>query len=198
MHQYRWKQYRTGLMKARSTLDQGVLRYVFENGENPECGYTSVSESKRMSTDCGKLYNSFKTSLNVIKDCPSNAFSNGCIPEYKGVDTIQQANDPSADVTFVSSNCGGFVKSSIKSGAAMVLADGTIIFPYSYFDAPIIAVDVNGEKGPNKWGYDIHTLIMRISETESTPYFDAGGFGCDPVEKGGIRSHTLLYGKDYM
>ena len=201
MHQYRWKQYRTGLMKARSTLDQGVLRYVFENGENPECGYTSIATSPHTTADCRKLYNSFKTSLNVIKTCTSNAFSQGCIPEYAGIDTIHKANNPAAsdeDAIQATNGCHGFLKEHIKSGAAMVLADGMIIFPYEYFNAPIMAVDVNGEKGPNKWGYDVHTFIMRISETDSQPHFDAGYFGCDLVEKGGIRSYTLLYGKDYV
>ena len=52
----------------------------------------------------------------------------------------------------------------------MVLADGMILFPYESFLYPIIAVDVNGQTGPNKWGQDIHSFLLKVSETNSQPY----------------------------
>ena len=69
-------------MKAKSVLDQAVLKYAIENGENPECGVISNSIEQ---TDCIKFYNFLKTSLNVVKVCDSNAYDSGCIPAYEGM-----------------------------------------------------------------------------------------------------------------
>ena len=79
----------------------------------------------------------------------------------------------------------------------MVLADGMILFPYESFLYPIIAVDVNGQTGPNKWGHDIHSFLLKVSETNSQPYWDAYYGGCEPIEKDGVSTKILLYGKNY-
>ena len=186
-------------MKARATLDQATLKYAFDDGENPECGYIKGNTSYILK-ECSNLYNSFKKSLNVVKICDSNAYANGCIPDYAGNDTINKANHPNMsdeDAVQATEGCHGWNKSNIRSGMAMVLADGMILFPYGRFDAPIIAVDVNGQVGPNKWGHDIHSFLLKMSETSSQLNWDAYYSGCEPIEKGGVSTKTLLYGKNY-
>ena len=71
-----------------------------------------------------------------------------------------------------------------------------IYFPYYYFVTGIIAVDVNGQKGPNKWGHDIHPFISQIGEYNGEIRFTPGG--CEITEYGGVTGTKLLYGNDYM
>ena len=184
-------------MKAKSVLDQAVLKYSIDNGENPSCGYLKTEGSPVVDfSECAQLYNSFKNSLNTLKICESNAYENGCIPEYEGNDTIYAKNNPNTseeDAIQATQPCAGWNKSDILSGKAMVLTDGMIIFPYRSFNTPIIGVDLNGQAGPNKWGIDIHSFILN-----SQPYFDAYYSGCEPIEAGGIHTKTLLYNKNYI
>ena len=220
-------------MKARSTLDQAVLKYTFEYGENPECGYWAVNPYKDKCTSvctgydsngnctgsmckedgstlpydyfgnfngCGGLYNHFKKAMNVVKVCDSNAYSNGCIPEYEGNDTIYKSkNDGVSDIDAnkATAGCRGWRKEKIKTDKAFVTADGMIFFPYNNFSAPIMAVDVNGQAGPNKWGYDVNSFVLKMSDFTSQPYWDAGSV-CNVVDKGGVTAGELLYGKNYM
>ena len=233
MHQYRWKQYRTGLMKARSTLDQATIKYALENGENPECGYWTKNPYKNNGCtdvckgydsngnctgwmcketggklpsdyngnfgDCYALYNFYKKALNVVKICESNAYKNGCIPDYEGNDTVYKSkNDGSSDedANKATSGCGKWHKAEIKAGKAIVTADGMIFFPYGSFGSPIMAVDINGQAGPNKWGYDVFAFEGRMTDKYSVPTFTPGG--CSFTEKGGVSGTQLLYGKNYM
>ena len=233
MHQAKWKQYRTGLLKARSTLDQATIKYAFEYGENPECGYwtenpysgkgcTGVckgydsngdctgwvcqengenlpSDYNGNFDDCQKLYDFYKKAMNVVKVCDSNAYSQGCVPEYEGNDTIYKSqNDGVSDVEVnqAVSGCSGWKKSEIKAGKAFVTADGMIFFPYGSFYLPIMAVDINGQAGPNKWGHDVFAFDARMPDKYAVPAFSPGG--CAPVERGGVSGSTLLYWRNYM
>ena len=232
MHQSKWKQYRTGLLKAKSTLDQAVLRYAFENGENPECGYWTQNPYKGKCTlvckgynskgdcigsycvetgedrpddyygnfkDCANLYQYFKRAMNVTKICSSNAYSNGCIPEYEGSDTIYKSQNPNAtneEVIMGSKGCTSFRKEKILTGMAFVNADGMIFFPFGANDAKLMAVDINGQAGPNKWGHDVYALQLKLIGENAVPVYKTGQ--CSLVEKGGVSAATLLYGKNYM
>ena len=67
-----------------------------------------------------------------------------------------------------------------------------IFFPYTANYASIIAVDVNGMKGPNKWGYDVFSLYA-VGNTGKNLVYAPGG--CEFVEKGGKTGKQMLYGK---
>ena len=233
MHQYRWKQYRTGLLKAVSSLNQASLKYKVEYGENPECGYwkTNPYNGKGCTAickgytqegncqgficrengnsipddyngnfgDCVALYNYYKKAMNVIKVCESNAYSNGCIPDYNGNDTAyknKNDNVTDEDANKATAGCPNFRKEKLKTGKAFITADGMIFMPYGSFSMPNIAVDVNGQAGPNKFGYDVHVLRTRMIDKYSVPTYSQGN--CDFTEKGGVLTDTLLYGKNYM
>ena len=230
MHQWKWKQYRAGLLKAKGALEQAVILYKAQNGVFPECGYWSKNphDCHAICTernekgecikyacnengqdlpedyngnfkDCNELYMFLKTNMNVIKICNGNALQNGCIPIYNGIDTVFNIKNPDKseyDSNVANSGCPGWKQNTILNGGAFVTADGMIFFPYYYFTVPIIAVDVNGQKGPNKWGHDIHPFIGQRSEYNGEIRFAPGG--CEFIEYGGIEGTKLLYGKEYM
>ncbi len=67
-----------------------------------------------------------------------------------------------------------------------------IFFPYSSNYASIIAVDVNGMKGPNKWGYDLFSLQV-VGNYSKNPVYKPGG--CEFVEKDGKSGTQMLNNK---
>lgn len=138
-------------------------------------------------TQCGDLLAFMKKNLLVQKECASG-YSDGCLPEYDGNDTNYKDSHPDAedvDVNKATSGCGNFRKANIKTRPAFVLDDGTIIFVYS--SAQLMAVDVNGKKGPNKWGHDLWPITLKGNYT-TIPQYAPGG--CDIVQKGGISAST--------
>lgn len=60
---------------------------------------------------------------------------------------------------------------------------------YTTIDPALFAVDINGKKGPNKWGYDLfifNTLSDDISDLQ------IGALASYPVEKGGVKTHEMI------
>ncbi len=147
---------------------------------------------------CTEFYNQFIKEFNVIKTCSSNAYPD-CIPDYKGIDEIRQADydtDPSdpnyipnyGEQATASGGCNYLRKNTINSQKAFVTNDGMIIFAYS--GGYKFAVDVNGKKGPNKWGYDLYSLRMDAVEEGAPPIIKRGE--CNTVEEGGTSTTALL------
>lgn len=141
--------------------------------------------------ECTSFKEEMKQQLKVVKVCKNNAFSNGCIPKYKGNDTFKRESNPNMsdyDVNKSTAGCGGWRESAIaNSREAWVLADGTIILFYSAFQ--LFAVDVNGKKPPNKWGHDLFPF-QTISNVNA-PLQLVGG-GCGVLDKGGISTDAMI------
>lgn len=154
--------------------------------------------------NCEAFYNYVKNNLKTTKVCDSNAYENGCAPNYKGRDTVFEDKNPApgedateeekrkweAEKSNSIVGCGGWSYENMKKKPAIVTSDGMIILPYAA-TIPIYAIDVNGKKGPNRFGYDVFFLILK--GTDSTlPGFTSGG--CDYYEKGGITTYNMLNG----
>jgi len=151
------------------------------------------SDYNGLMNECNLLKNTMMQSLKVVKRCPNKAYENGCIPAYKGIDTVYRNGKSEEElstysVNVATSGCGGWRENSIKNDReAWVLADGTIILFYSGFQ--LFAVDVNGASGPNKWGHDI--FAFQVKSNDNLPLILAGG-GCARVEAGGTNFATML------
>jgi hypothetical protein len=65
------------------------------------------------------------------------------------------------------------------------------IIPYSsqFKSSPIVGIDINGMKKPNKAGYDLFFFHTRGTSTDSRYYPG----GCDYREKGGRYSSEIVY-----
>ena len=74
---------------------------------------------------------------------------------------------------------------NLKNYPAKVFADGSI---YMNLSSTVIVIDVNGQKGPNKWGYDVFRISLKGALTKGLFYTCEGM----PVEKGGIHSCDIL------
>lgn len=185
------KSLQSSTKKAFSTLNQGLDRLVMNVGYTPRYYYKAGQGSSANQTDKVLFWREFPKAFNVTKYCANNAYSNGCIPAYKGNDTVAKEENPDisdSDLDYMSRNCGGFSQSSIRNSVpAYVLADNIIIFPYN--GAPIFNVDVNGKNGPNKWGYDIFSFIL-VSDGDAL-WFEPQ-MGCKIIEKGGTDIRSML------
>lgn len=142
-------------------------------------------------SECTVLKAAILKNLNVIKTCENQAYSKGCIPEYEGMDTVMKANDDSLsdyDINSKTAGCAGYNKQSIlNSRTVYVLSDGMLIIAYNF--PQIFAVDVNGKKAPNKWGYDLFPFAVKGNVNKP---LTVGQGGCAVTEKGGVSTLQMI------
>lgn len=186
------KVHRAQLRKVVSTLNQ-ALKMVYNNTDTIyECYYgaTGVAGTDK---ECNLLDNELEKVLKISHICNNNAYKKGCIPKYKGKDTFLKENyGNDYDLSLQGSNCGWWFENHILNNQrVLVLQDGTIIGQYFNNSPKYIYVDVNGAKGPNKWGYDLFFLELFYNGT-SQVYFRPLYGGCDFYEKGGKTTHAML------
>lgn len=147
--------------KTYSTLTNAFNQTVQELGENIDCTQENYSESDRPQA-CKELWNEFVKNLNVVKYCETDAYAQGCVPNY------------SPEIFPRTQGCGGFSAAQIKEQQpAAVLADGSIIFPYGWHKTlyPAIGFDINSFKKPNVGGQDVFSL--GISNKNGLPVLGA-------------------------
>lgn len=94
-----------------------------------------------------------KPYLKIIEECPQTA---GCFPNvtYKGI--------KGGDV-------GNIYNASISSYKYR-LADGTSIAIAAGLATKDITIDINGDKGPNQYGYD--AFVITLTDKNGSPYVD--------------------------
>lgn len=77
-----------------------------------------------------------------------------------------------------------------------MINDGLIFFSYTTNTQkilPLFGVDINGKKGPNKWGYDVFVLNLRKVSKSSGIKIEPGSSVCHPVEKGGKNAQDYYW-----
>ena len=181
--------------KVYNTYSNALVKVYAENGVVFDCYYADNTDSERYThnSQCKEFTESFLKQLNVIQKCESNAYQKGCIPKYKGVDSIykDQHNGQEVDNT----GCIGFWENNIlNNSTAYVLKDGSIIVTYgsSSLVTKLFLVDINGHKKPNKWGHDLFVfLIYGDSKRVYLGFTDSKG-GCTPVEDNGYSTKEMI------
>lgn len=98
-------------------------------------------------SECTEFFAQLEKKLNTAKTCTNNAYASGCIPYYGPISIA---------------GCGGLNQSQLQNNSTVyVLSDGMILMRYSGAH-PIFAIDINGWKPPNKWGYDVFVFETRV------------------------------------
>ena len=172
----------------------------------PKCYYYRKDPSQVNFSQCKDLYAFIKENLRTIKICDDNAVSEGCIPQYKGKDTVFQEQHPAPDESAsqdekdqykdefeqATLGCSGWSYDSMKEKSAIVTSDGITLIPYTndFSSYPIFAVDVNGKKAPNRFGYDVFFLQLYGGPGE-IPTFDAP-YNCEFIKKGGYTTQEMM------
>jgi len=159
--------------KAYSVLNQAVKLAVNNMGATPQCYYLShsISITQLYGSNFSGCGNFKEETLEVLQIAQSGTKSEmpNIIPTYKN--TVNPFDKNEYQMYYV-------------------LNDGTIIMsPYGNFPS-YFAVDVNGNHGPNKWGYDVFALMLVSTDRVNinlVPYRAA------PVEDGGKNHADFLY-----
>lgn len=145
-------------------------------------------------SECSAFMSHLEKHLKIIKKCNGHAVRDNCIPKYMGIDTYYKELDDtlSDDMALKkSSGCSNWTQSQIENNRiAYVLADGTILLLYNNYGPSLFALDINGMKGPNKWGYDLFAFGTRGSI--DSPIYVATNLSCNPTEKGGRNTTSML------
>lgn len=133
----------------------------------------------------------FNKVFKTVKFCQDNALRNGCITnKYRGADKIKQEQNPDAE--YPPNPSIDFSDSNIKNRySSWVLADGTVIIKYGNYKSnyPIYTVDINGHKGPNKWGHDIFTFQLKGDYINGITKIHAKDYA---IEKGGLSTAQMI------
>lgn len=133
----------------------------------------------------------FKETLKVSKTCKGNALANGCISDtHRGTDIVKKELNPDNEY----SPNGMWSDTCLKNNCTvLVLSNGVLIMAYAkgsiYGLRPTWLIDINGKKGPNKYGYDIFNFIVK-----GTPEKGIIGFfgGQQLVERGGKTFDNMV------
>ncbi len=190
---YRDVQYKSAYKKAYAMLSQSFNMAKMEVGGNPVCYYLYTGSYGALTQDCNALFVELEKNWKIIKKCANNGYANGCLPEYKGTDEVCAENNPDwtpeqVEAKMYGSAIGFRTRNNIKALRSYVLADGITIMFNSGSLPTIVAVDLNGKKPPNKWGYDLFRFVLRGTGNGDTRYIYYSG----QYEKGGKSDEQMF------
>ena len=109
-------------------------------------------------SDCNAFYPNLRKTLKVVKYCEINALKNGCVTDdFRGVDKAKQNLSPDTE----QDPGQHFSDSNVKNlYSAFLTPDGVLYIHWAESYSPYFAIDINGHKGPNKWGYDLYKFVL--------------------------------------
>ena len=181
---YQFKVFEVGLKKQYSLLQNAINLAVYEEGLQYCYTYHregSISYGAERG-DCELLENFLISSLKL------KPYDDSIKEEYAKRKIIRSEGGKS-----INWNCD--YDTYISNARVYGTNDGTIILLYrNFFPALFIGIDVNGEKGPNRWGYDV--FFMGLSNhndySNPSPKILLTDEFCSIIEKGGRFARTIL------
>ncbi len=175
--------------KMYSTMENAINFVNAQSGTSMECYLYDFykSDSPYHTSECTEFWEEFLKQINIIKVCEKDDTT--CRPKYKTKEEVLQAGGTQQE-----RSCSH----PISSMKGFVLSDGSIFYLYympttglpNSHVSTFFGIDVNGIKGPNKWGYDLFYLnLNKKSLNNSTVAITAV---CELIEKGGQSAESLL------
>lgn len=191
---YQMKAFETAFKKQYSVL-QNTINYVVLEDSTSECyvyypsGTTAYKTNKQ---DCNHLKSSL---VSLLKLTPAKV-------DYSKFHYTKLADVLANGGRTINSACT--VDDFTAQNQALddyITPDGALLRlslsdQYSYF--PIIILDVNGLKGPNKWGYDVFFLTLTKKDRNGAidPKIFLTDEYCSLIENGGRLPRTILQNKE--
>lgn len=169
---------KTQFKKSVATINTALDGIKSNLGVFPNCFYGYNGGSSNTAECASVFYTELKKQLNIVKDCPNNAYTNGCIPNYS--DNGMTAGCPA----YYPSNMIG------SNQSAFILSDGTIIATYEVSNYPNFMVDINGKKPPNKWGYDVFDIFL--FGNNNFLKLNADPTSCFTPSGGGVTTYQMM------
>lgn len=169
------KSLRNAFLKQYRNMTTVMNEIQSEKGIAYECGNKGGGY---VATECSVFWEDFLKRYKVLKSCVYR--SEGCAVVYK-----KKAEVLAQGGSINNSNCS-FLDSAFAQ--AYILVDGSIIYTSNNQSGVYFATDINGVKGPNRWGYDMFYMTLDTSKgqlriTDSV---------CAMYEKDGRRVKNML------
>ena len=191
---FQQKSFSTAFKKEYSTLNNAINMVVYEQDTK----------------DC---YQSIKV---VVGNVSYDAVATDCVPLKKGLISKMNLTPIKKDFVYtkkedvrnnggVSSNFSVSYDTWLDIMSAFMMKDGAIVLFYydeqhsnvlPYANIPFV-IDVNGKKGPNRWGYDVFWLTLVKTSDNGLRLSDEYS---SLSEKGGSLPRNILlnnWGNDY-
>ena len=182
---YQQKVLASQFKKAYANLQTAINTVNTQNGIPYEC-YT-IGFGGYHYDGCNEFWPAFLEQFKSAKLC-GNWKNKHCRASYKSKEEVISEGG-----TIANSACSH----DIDSYEAYNLNDGSIIYLYNSPDSEynthtslFFAFDVNGIKGPNRWGYDLFYLNL-CRKNEKAPVLGLT-FVCELTEKGGQSAEDIL------
>ena len=171
-------------LKAYSNLQNAINMTISANGTYYDCYTNGISGIDYHNADCSAFWNDFRKNLKILKTCDYKAGK--CNVKYKTPSEVLASGGSTKD-----SSCS-FLKS--MQNDIYTLADGSYFIEakagVSAHNTLYMTIDVNGEKGPNKWGYDVFYLMLQRDDATSTVKLTDRV--CALKEKGGYYATEMV------
>ena len=185
--------------KAYAELSVAVQKTQIDMGEGIRCFYLKNGLEGAQNIDCDYFKSELYKNLSISKVCEGNAFSGKCFPEdMRGGDVVyaevQGGNDYEAALLQFQGWCA-LSREYLDSKTIYVSNSGCIFMPMLLQTL----IDINGHKGPNKWGHDIFIFEYNKRNKYDSVFVLEPSRRCHPLDKGGYYSVTFfdyLYGQN--
>lgn len=172
INKYKMKTYEIGLKREYSVL-QNAINYINaeENLVNCYITFRTGSSYKIIINDCSELRKNLIEKMKLVK-----------VPKYAYKDRLTIIAD---NETFVNKSFHiNQVYETLDN--YYMLKNGSVV----NLSLPAIIIDVNGQKGPNKWGYDVFYMHLTTDTTDTKLLLSDNLAGL--AEKGGKLARTIL------
>ena len=184
IHNYQKKVLEVQFKKSYSNLQNVINSVNTENGEPFDCYFLKGGGFHY--SQCTQFYEEFFKKLQVVKIC--NFKQTNCFGQYKTREQVLAEGGKS-----LSQACSY----PMSGSTAYNLNDGSMLYVLETTDggfnnqnAVFIGIDVNGKKGPNRWGYDLFYLnLLKKDQTASVIPLT---YMCELIEKGGRSAEEIL------
>lgn len=180
---YQQKVLASQFKKAYTNLQTAINTVNSENGIPYEC-YTIRYGIDYHVAECKDFWENVLKQYQIVNTCEHNKLH--CRPVYK-----TKAQVLAEGGTVINNACSH----PINEQTGYNLNDGSILYIYNYpnynnHNSLFFGIDVNGLKGPNKWGYDLFYLNL-YRENIRTPVVGLT-FVCELIEKGGQSAEEIM------
>ena len=191
--------FRNQYKKMYATLSNAYNKAIYDMGGVTTCFHTNLTDNKEITPsfsasneDCKKLKPLLEENLKIAKICNTQGVKNGCLKpnQYKGMDSLlKDSGATDEEAKEKTQGCNNINENTLLNVATVyVLNDGSILIGHTSNTVPVVGViDVNGQAGPNKWGWDVFKLALNRNGHSYIMYPS----GCSATDKGGISSYQM-------
>lgn len=178
MHKIQHKILLNQFKKAYSAISQTILEITDDHEGEFACYYTGFGKSQN--ADCGELWLNFQRKS-------KNSIINS-VKFKKDLKRYKEQEEVSNSGGYVYNRCS-YTNVFYANLLGFELLDGTTFYTTT---SPFFILDINGAKGPNKWGYDAFyaTFVKDPKKPFARPML--GESTCYLVEKGGYSIAEMV------